>query len=317
MSKKDWTITIFLVIGVWAIDQVTKEIALQYVRGFNFYGPLGFVLHRNPGAMLGMFSDLPPLLRIVSLSTGGAFLVFTYAAIQFLLPHRTIVLRFGMSILLGGILGNVTDRILDGSVVDFIVLGNPKWTSPAFNMADALQWVGYGMVVFSLIRDGEQIWPTANFRRQIWINPKFQLRFCFVLVAIGVGFSIISGVYSYTFLKITLEKLVIGITPATEAKFLVPFMYTFLVISLFFLVILFLIGRVLSHRMAGPLYAFEKYITDILDGQDRQLKLRAGDEFMHLEALADRLYDRLKSESPNHEKNPEAKQEAPALPPQD
>ena len=57
-------------------------------------------LHHNPGAMLGLFSDLPPVLRIVSLSTGGAFLVVIYALIQYLLPIKSLILRSGMSVLL-------------------------------------------------------------------------------------------------------------------------------------------------------------------------------------------------------------------------
>ena len=41
--------------------------------------------------------------------------------------------------------------------------------------------------------------------------------------------------------------------------------------------------------MAGPLYAFENYMRDILKGKDRKFKLRAGDEFVHLEGVAKEL----------------------------
>jgi hypothetical protein len=46
---------------------------------------------------------------------------------------------------------------------------------------------------------------------------------------------------------------------------------------------------VLSARIAGPLYAFERFLDDLAIGKSRKLKLRAGDEFKHLEQLADRL----------------------------
>lgn len=203
MSKKDWTLVIGLVIAVWAIDLITKEIAETYIHKLQFYGPIGLIFHRNPGAMLGMFADLPKLLRVVTLSTGGAFLVFIYGAIQYLLPLRSIILRAGMSILLGGILGNVTDRILEGSVRDFIMIGTPRMSTPAFNFADAIQWVGYAMVVFSLIKDGNQFWPEMNTRKRIWVYPKFQIKYIFILISIGVGFSVISGVFSYTYIWIT------------------------------------------------------------------------------------------------------------------
>jgi signal peptidase II len=268
LKKREWFVVIVSVFLVWAIDAATKQWALDSIRGVSFHGILGFVLHRNPGAMLGMFSDLPPVLRIVSLSTGGAFLVFAYSTIQYLLPMRSLVLRIGMSLLLGGILGNVTDRILWGSVVDFILLGSRELSTPAFNFADAIQWVGYFMVVFALIRDGQKLWPTEDTRKKIWINPRFQLKYCFVLVAIGFGFSIIAGVFCYTYIQIMIDDLVIGSPYLIERKFLYPFILTFISICAGFLLILFLIGRVLSHRTAGPLYAFELFLESLLKGKD-------------------------------------------------
>jgi signal peptidase II len=53
--------------------------------------------------------------------------------------------------------------------------------------------------------------------------------------------------------------------------------------------LLFVVGRVLSHRTAGPLYAFERFLEDLLAGKHRELKLRSGDEFQHLEELSVRL----------------------------
>ena len=146
VRKREWFGVLAPLFLVWGLDQVTKIWAV----GFTLQGPTwykwgGVVMHHNSGAMLGMFSDLPPLLRIVSLATSGAFLVFVYAIIQFFLPDNVMKLRVGLSILLGGILGNVTDRILYGSIIDFIVVGTRSKLSPAFNVADALQWVGYGL----------------------------------------------------------------------------------------------------------------------------------------------------------------------------
>jgi hypothetical protein len=56
-----------------------------------------------------------------------------------------------------------------------------------------------------------------------------------------------------------------------------------------FAAVLFLVGRVLSSRIAGPLYAFEKFLDDLAAGKPRVLRLRAGDEFKHLETIAARL----------------------------
>lgn len=269
--------------------------ALHQLQGLpvRFWGPFGLVLHRNPGAMLGTFSSLPPILRVVTLSTGGAFLIFIYSSIQYLLPKRSLLLRAGMSILLGGILGNVTDRINSGSVIDFLVVRTPFWMSPAFNIADALQWVGYLMIVYTLIVHGEQIWPSQDTRKNVWVIPKFQIKYIFVLISVGFGFAIISGVFAFTFLKITIDELALTQTFVMEKKFLEPFLITYSSISFAFIIVLFLIGRIVSHRTAGPIYAFELYVDDLLAGKDRKFKVRAGDELTHLEEIADRLREKI------------------------
>lgn len=289
MSKRDWYYVIFVLLAVIAFDQSTKWLAFSFIQRVHDFGFLILVKHRNPGAMLGMFSTLPPVLRVVTLSTAGVFLIFVYSAIQYLLPQRSLRLRIGLSFLLGGIIGNVIDRTILGSVMDFLVLRTPWISTAAFNMADALQWIGYVLVVYSLIKEADQLWPDQNTRKQIWINPSFQRRYVGILIFIGVCFSFVSGVFSFTYLKITIDDLTIGQRALIESKFLGPFLITYLSICMSFIIALFIVGRVLSHRVAGPLYAFEKYVNDLLSGKDRQLKLRAGDEFIHLTELAEKI----------------------------
>jgi signal peptidase II len=301
MDKKEWRIQIMLVLAVSLVDICTKSLALEFIRSLNFWGPFGLVLHKNPGAMLGMFSDLPPVLRIVTLSTGGAFLVLIYFALQYLIPMRAPTLRYGMSILLGGILGNVSDRILHGSVVDFLLIRVGKFISPAFNIADSVQWVGYGLIVYSLFKYGNVFWPSTNFRRKLWVNPGFQLKFVASLCVMGMGFILISGVFFYTYLKVVIDETTGGMARFEENRFLTPFLTTYFVVAIGFLLILIIVGRVLSHRMAGPLYAFEKFLEELLAGKPRPLRLRAGDEFQHLEDLAQNLRNHVAPGVPDQE----------------
>ena len=272
---------------VWGIDRVTKLWALGLM-GIKFVGPFGFVLFHNHGAMLGLFSDMSPVIRVVSLSTGGAFLLFMFVIIQYLLPIKSVTLRAGLSILLGGILGNVADRIIYGNVIDFLLIGTRENSTPAFNLADAVQWVGYAMIATALVREGDILWPANELRKKMWINPKFQLRYCFILVSVGLGFSAIAGVYSYTFLRVAIIDLS-GMNFKILNSYLMPFLISFAIVSIAFAVVLFLIGRILSARIAGPLYAFEKFLDDLVAGKPRNLRLRTGDEFKHLEQIAARL----------------------------
>ena len=289
MTKSDWLKFVAApLLATWLVDRVTKLAALN-LEGLKLYGPLGLTLHHNPGAILGLFSDLPPVLRIVSLSTGGAFLVFMFLILQLLLPIRSPMLRAGMAILLGGILGNVADRIYWGYVVDFLLFNVGDFYSPVFNLADALQWVGYGMIVVSLFREGNKIWPEDNLRKSYLIDARYQLRYCFKLVAFGVAFALISGIFSYTFLKIALEETALQTQTLETAQILKPFVITYAILSLVFVIMLFFTGLVLSHRAAGPIYAFQRFLEELLKGKKTSLKLRTGDEFPHLEEVAVRV----------------------------
>jgi len=311
MKKQEWLLIFLPLVVVWYLDRITKSWAVN-ITDIQSFGFIHFALHHNPGAMLGLFSDLPPVLRIVSLSTGGAFLVVIYALIQYLLPLKSLILRTGMSVLLGGILGNVTDRILWGHVVDFIILGKEGFASPAFNLADALQWVGYAMIVYAVTRDGEILWPENNNRKRFWINMKFQLKYCYMLLGVGLSISLIALVFSYTYIKVVLTEFV-GNNPMVMDRFLTPFLITFAVISVAFSVGLFAVGKIISHKIAGPIYAFDKYIKDLMAAHEkgadiRKFKLRTNDEFKELESIAHEIKGRF---APHLKES--AREEAPAL----
>jgi signal peptidase II len=294
MKRNEWLIVFLPLIITWYLDRITKSWAMG-IEGLQSYGFIHFALHHNPGAMLGLFADLPPVLRVVSLSTGGAFLVCTYALIQYLLPIKSLILRSGMSILLGGILGNVSDRIAWGHVVDFIIVGTRDFSTPAFNLADALQWIGYGLIVYSIVREGELLWPENNARKRYWINPRFQLKYCYLLLAAGAGISLVTMVFSYTYMRVAMIEMV-GNNPVILDKFLVPFAITFSLVCIGFSIGLFAVGKVISHKIAGPIFAFEKYANELIDGTanaDRNFKLRSRDEFKELEPLANRLKAKL------------------------
>jgi signal peptidase II len=301
MKKRDWFLVIIPLIAVWLLDRITKT----WANGLDeilSYGPIHFAKHYNPGAMLGLFSELPTLLRVVTFATGGAFLLCTYAIIQYMLPIRSMQLRVGLSILIGGILGNVTDRIIWNHVVDFILLGSLTLSSPAFNLADTVQWIGYFMIILAIVREGQVLWPENSYRKTYWVNKKFQLKYSFFLSGVVLSCGVLSCVFSYTYFRVTITELV-GQNQFLLNKFLLPFTVTFCLIFLTFALILFALGKYLSHRIAGPIYAFEKALKDILDGNtDKRLRLRAADEFKHLEELTNQVREKiefLKKQEPN------------------
>jgi len=107
---------------------------------------------RNPGIAFSLLADSPSPLKtfvLVGLS------LLALAAVAWLLwtadpaLHR---LCTGLALIMGGAMGNLLDRILDGSVVDFLDFFISTYHWPAFNVADSAIVAGGGLVLFHTTR---------------------------------------------------------------------------------------------------------------------------------------------------------------------
>lgn len=136
------TYILLIVISVIALDQITKYLiatALSPADSIEIFPFLHIVSVRNTGAAFGSFRNLG----------SNFFIIISVIAIIFvitLLMKRTYN-STGLSLVLGGAIGNLIDRIFYGKVVDFIdfSVGNFHW--PAFNVADSSLTIGI-MVIF-------------------------------------------------------------------------------------------------------------------------------------------------------------------------
>ena len=147
---------LFVIAGlILVLDQITK-ILVQYSIPFesSYFAPdrvtiiedFFYLVHiGNKGAAWGMFSEYSGVLTLLSF----AVLLFIFCFRKQLELHRgTMQIAFGL--LIGGILGNLIDRIRVGHVIDFIDIHLPftlpyilpygRW--PAFNIADSAIVVG-------------------------------------------------------------------------------------------------------------------------------------------------------------------------------
>ena len=147
---------LFMIAGViLVLDQITK-ILVQYSIPFesSYFAPdrvtiiedFFYLVHiGNKGAAWGMFSEYSGILTLLSFAV--LLFIFCYRK-QLELQRGTVQIAFGL--LIGGILGNLIDRIRVGHVIDFIDIHLPftlpyilpygRW--PAFNIADSAIVVG-------------------------------------------------------------------------------------------------------------------------------------------------------------------------------
>lgn len=304
MKRRDWILIYLPLPLLILLDWYTKSLALRYSYGQE--GPFGpFYLIFNHGAMLGLFSDLPQTLRIVSLSTFGAIIVGIYFLLQYLIPGNHKKLRIGLSVLVGGILGNVYDRIRYGAIIDFIKFNIGGWTSPVFNVADAVQWVGYFIIVYFFFREGHTLWPEKNERKSFWVNAPFQKRFSLLLSTIVLIITGVFVVFCYTYVRVTLQELTFA-NQELMTKFVRPFVLLLSVLGIGFSILIYILGRVFSHRIVGPVYAFERFLKESLKGNPASLRLRRNDEFKHLEPFALEITERLSQLLPKSQPQPDA-----------
>jgi len=138
----------FLVVtfGVYALDQWTKlwiEGSLGlYDRLAVLPGFFDLVHVQNTGIAFGLFPAGRALGGTVVLAALG-FLALAVVSVYF---HRTSekepLLLLALALVLGGAIGNLTDRVLLRAVTDFldVYLGEHHW--PAFNVADSAVSVG-------------------------------------------------------------------------------------------------------------------------------------------------------------------------------
>ena len=140
---------------VFALDRVSKDAVLErFVLGESkevIPGFFNLTLIQNTGAAWGILRGQGLWLTLLAFTALFFLLVmrrhFTYVGI---LP------RIALGLLLGGITGNLSDRLIYGSVVDFLdfYIGTLRW--PAFNVADSSICIGVGLYLIHSLQSAHQ-----------------------------------------------------------------------------------------------------------------------------------------------------------------
>ena len=142
MRRFKYVFLISLVIIV--LDQITKHLVLKYMNPFEsieIFPFLHIVSVRNTGGAFGMFKSVGSTLFIAVSVMAIIFVIW--------LLIRAKEGYFGLSLILGGAIGNLIDRLHYGWVVDFIDFSIGKFHWPAFNVADSALTIGVIVVLLS------------------------------------------------------------------------------------------------------------------------------------------------------------------------
>ncbi len=139
-----------IALSVLMLDQVTKVLAertLDYLVPVPLLPVLNLTLSYNPGAAFSFLGDASGWQRWLFSGFAVAISVFLVAWLR-RLPAGERWMTWSLSLLLGGALGNLVDRLIHGHVIDFIHVYYDRWHYPIFNVADIAITVGVGMILF-------------------------------------------------------------------------------------------------------------------------------------------------------------------------
>lgn len=132
-------------------DQFSKVIARKNIEPYEQITIIKdrFILTKveNTGAFLSAGSNLPEFVRIIVL-TVLPILVLGYG-LWFLYTNKNLprLMQIGICFLVGGGIGNIYDRIVYGSVTDFLFMDFVLFRTGIFNMADVSIMTGIGLLL--------------------------------------------------------------------------------------------------------------------------------------------------------------------------
>ena len=150
MKKYIWDYV--YLIGIAAIivvfDQWTKHLVRTLIpfggswTPWSWLAPYARIVHwQNTGAAFGMFQQLGLVFTILAFFVAIAILYYFPRV-----PHNEWAMRLAMVMQMGGAVGNLIDRLTQGTVTDFISVG----TFAVFNVADASISVGTAILILAV-----------------------------------------------------------------------------------------------------------------------------------------------------------------------
>lgn len=131
-------------------DQITKQLVVRSLDHFDsvpVVSLFNLVHMQNRGAAFSMMNQMPAVFFVL-LGVGVSIGILIW------LRRNPIGQRFvaaGLSLILGGALGNVIDRVRLGHVTDFIDFHIDDWHFAAFNLADSAITIGAGLLILDML----------------------------------------------------------------------------------------------------------------------------------------------------------------------
>ncbi len=149
-------IVLLLGLAILFLDQLTKQaIRSNFVYGESrpvIEGFFNLVYVRNDGAAWNILSGQSLILILISVAVLVLLVVYRRSFLEETLPHQIM-----LGLMLGGIVGNLVDRIRLGWVTDFLDFEFGSYHYPSFNVADSAICIAVALyIITNLLQKKEE-----------------------------------------------------------------------------------------------------------------------------------------------------------------
>ena len=149
----NWTIWRWYILSAFVVlsDQLTKNIVTEnflYGENFNVFSGVNLILIHNAGAAFSFLSDAGGWQRWLFLLI-SLIVSIILAAWLYRLKKTQFFMSLSLSLILGGAIGNLIDRVFLGYIIDFIDIFYKSYHWPVFNIADASITLGVAIFIIN------------------------------------------------------------------------------------------------------------------------------------------------------------------------
>src|SRR3954467_6735153 len=149
------TVHFLLALFVVMLDRWTKRLVAAQLA---MYAPIqiipGFfrITHtENTGAAFSLFADSPSHWKTAMLISFSVVAMIVVSVLLWKQSRALTLSGIALSLILGGAVGNLWDRVASGRVVDFLLFYVKQYQWPVFNLADSAIVLGASLLVIEIL----------------------------------------------------------------------------------------------------------------------------------------------------------------------
>jgi len=149
------TIHFVLALSVILLDRWTKRLVgvrIPMYREIPIIPGFFSITHtENTGAAFSLFADSPSHWKTAMLIGFSLVAMIVVSVLLWKLSRPLTMTGIALSLILGGAVGNLWDRVATGRVIDFLLLYVKTYRWPVFNLADSAIVIGASLLVLEII----------------------------------------------------------------------------------------------------------------------------------------------------------------------